>query len=133
MDVERDAQNRTITHIREQSFGEIKLLADFIVDATGLDAKVDANPLIADLVKHYNLPVNHLGRLTVANNFELVEMRSGKGQMYAAGAITLGGPYAAVDSFLGLQYAALVAVDGLAATRAPGVNRLNTISSLGSG
>ncbi|MEH2011336.1 FHA domain-containing protein [Nostoc sp.] len=129
LDVERDAQNRTITRIREQSFGEMKLLADFIVDATGLDAKVDANPLIADLVKHYNLPVNHLGRLAVANNFELVEMRSDKGQMYAAGAITLGGPYAAVDSFLGLQYAALVAVDGLAAGRAPGVHRLNTISS----
>ncbi|MBE8965864.1 FHA domain-containing protein [Nostocales cyanobacterium LEGE 12452] len=129
LDVERDAQNRTITHIREQSFGEMKLLADFIVDATGLDAKVDANPLLADLVKHYNLPVNHLGRLTVANNFELVEMRSDRGQMYAAGAITLGGPYAAVDSFLGLQYAALVAIDGLAAVRAPGVQRLNTISS----
>ncbi|MEH2223313.1 FHA domain-containing protein [Nostoc sp.] len=129
LDVERDAQNRTITRIREQSFGEMKLLADFIVDATGLDAKVDANPLLADLVKHYNLPVNHLGRLTVANNFELVEMRSDRGQMYAAGAITLGGPYAAVDSFLGLQYAALVAVDGLAAARAPGVQKLNTISS----
>ncbi|MEH2461948.1 FHA domain-containing protein [Nostoc sp.] len=129
LDVERDGQNRTITRIREQSFGEMKLLADFIVDATGLDAKVDTNPLLADLVKHYNLPVNHLGRLAVANNFELVEMRSDRGQMYAAGAITLGGPYAAVDSFLGLQYAALVAVDGLAATRAPGVHRLNTISS----
>ncbi|MEI1375252.1 FHA domain-containing protein [Nostoc sp. UHCC 0926] len=131
LDVERDAQNRTITRIREQSFGEMKLLADFIVDATGLDAKVDANPLIADLVKHYNLPVNHLGRLAVANNFELVEMRSDKGQMYAAGAITLGGPYAAVDSFLGLQYAALVAVDGLAAGRAPGVQKLNVVSSFG--
>ncbi len=131
LDVERDVQNRTITRIREQSFGEMKLLADFIVDATGLDAKVDANPLLADLVKHYNLPVNHLGRLTVANNFELVEMRSDRGQMYAAGAITLGGPYAAVDSFLGLQYAALVAVDGLAAARAPGVQRLNVVSSFG--
>ena len=129
LDVERDAQNRTITRIREQSFGEMKLLADFIIDATGLDAKVDANPLLADLVKHYNLPVNHLGRLTVANNFELVEMRGDRGQMYASGAITLGGPYAAVDSFLGLQYAALVAVDGLAAARAPGVQRLNSISS----
>ncbi|MEH2259919.1 FHA domain-containing protein [Nostoc sp.] len=131
LDVERNAQNRTITRIREQSFGEMKLLADFIVDATGLDAKVDANPLLADLVKHYNLPVNHLGRLTVANNFELVEMRSDRGQMYAAGAITLGGPYAAVDSFLGLQYAALVAVDGLAAARAPGIQRLNVVSSFG--
>ncbi|BAZ32530.1 FHA domain protein [Cylindrospermum sp. NIES-4074] len=129
--VERDAQNRTITRIQEKGFGEMKLAADFIVDATGLDAKVDASPLLEDLVKHYNLPLNHLGRLVVANNFELVEMRNTKGQMYAAGAITLGGPYAAVDSFLGLQYAALVAVDGLAAVRAPGVKRLNTIGSFG--
>jgi pSer/pThr/pTyr-binding forkhead associated (FHA) protein len=128
-DVERDAQNRTITHIREQSFGEMKLIADFIIDATGLDAKVNASPLLEDFVQHYNLPLNNLGRLTVANNFELVEMRSDKGQMYAAGAITLGGPYAAVDSFLGLQYAALVAIDGLAAARAPGVQRLNVVNS----
>jgi hypothetical protein len=50
--------------------------------------------------------------------------------MYAAGAITLGGPYAAVDSFLGLQYAALRAVDAISATKAPGIHRLNGISSL---
>lgn len=131
MGVERDAQNHTITQIQEKGFGEMKLAADFIVDATGLDAKVQANPLLDDLVKHYNLPINHLGRLVVANNFELPEMRSSKGQMYAAGAITLGGPYAAVDSFLGLQYAVLVAVDGLAAARAPGVHRLHTFSSFG--
>ncbi|MBD2354335.1 FHA domain-containing protein [Tolypothrix sp. FACHB-123] len=127
--VEKGSQNRTITHIREKGLGEMKLEADFIVDATGLDAKVQTNPLLDDLVKHYNLPLNHLGRLVVANNFELVEMRNTKGQMYAAGAITLGGPYAAVDSFLGLQYAAVVAVDGLATARAPGLKRLNAISS----
>ncbi|MEA5552274.1 FHA domain-containing protein [Anabaena cylindrica UHCC 0172] len=129
MDVERDNENHTITHIQEKGFGEMKLAADFIIDATGLDAKVDANPLLEDLVKHYNLPLNHLGRLVVANNFELVEMRNTKGQMYAAGAITLGGPYAAVDSFLGLQYSALVTVDGLYTARAPGVGHLNTFNS----
>ncbi|MEC4816799.1 MAG: FHA domain-containing protein [Scytonema sp. PMC 1069.18] len=127
--VERDPQHRPVTYIQEKSFGQITLEADFIIDATGLDAKVDTNPLLEDLVTHYNLPLNHLGRLTVANNFEMVEMRNGKGQMYLAGAITLGGPYAAVDSFLGLQYAALCAVDSLAAARAPGVKRLNAISS----
>lgn len=129
--VERNAQNRTITHIQEKGFGEMNLTADFIIDATGLDAKVEASPLLEDLVKHYNLPINQLGRLVVANNFELVEMRSAKGQMYAAGATTLGGPHAAVDSFLGLQYAALVAVDGLAAARAPGVQHLNAFISFG--
>ncbi|BDA66047.1 FHA domain protein [Rivularia sp. IAM M-261] len=129
--VERDSKGRTITYIEEQNFGQITLDADFIVDATGLDAKVEASPLLDDLVKHYNLPLNNLGRLSVANNFELVEMRNDKAQMYAAGAITLGGPYAAVDSFLGLQYACLVSVDSLGATRAPGVHRLNVVTSFG--
>jgi pSer/pThr/pTyr-binding forkhead associated (FHA) protein len=129
--VERDSQGRTITHIQEKNFGQITLDADFIIDATGLDAKVEASPLLDDLVKHYNLPLNSLGRFAVANNFELVEMRNEKGQMHAAGAITLGGPYAAVDSFLGLQYAALTAVDAIAKSRAPGVKRLNAVTSLG--
>ncbi|MBW4615176.1 MAG: FHA domain-containing protein [Desmonostoc vinosum HA7617-LM4] len=129
--VERDAQNRTITRIQERGFGEMTLAADFIIDATGLDAKVDASPLLQDLVQHHNLPINFLGRLVVANDFELLEMRNGKGQMYAAGAITLGGPHAGVDTFLGLQYAALAAVDGLAAARAPGVTRFNPVTSFG--
>jgi pSer/pThr/pTyr-binding forkhead associated (FHA) protein len=130
LSVERNEENHTITHIQEKGLGEMKLAADFIIDATGLDAKVEASPLLEDLVQHYNLPLNDLGRLTVANDFELVEMRNNQGQMYAAGAITLGGPYAAVDSFLGLQYTALVTVDGLNKVRAPGLQRLNGINSL---
>ena len=35
--------------------------------------------------------------------------------MYASGSITLGGYYAGVDSFLGLQYAAIQIADDLAA------------------
>jgi pSer/pThr/pTyr-binding forkhead associated (FHA) protein len=129
--VERDTQGRTTTYIEEQGFGQMTLDADFIVDATGLDAKVEASPLLDDLVRHYNLPLNHLGRFAVTNNFELAEMQNDKGKMYAAGAITLGGPYAAVDSFLGLQYACLVSVDSLAAARAPSVHRLNLFTSFG--
>jgi hypothetical protein len=56
-------------------------------------------------------------------------MRNGKGQMYAAGAITHGGSYAPVDSFLGLQYSALQAVDSLASANAPGVNSLTPLLS----
>lgn len=129
--VERDRSNRTITYIQEKGFGLMLLEADFIIDATGLDAKVEASPLLEDLVNHYHLSVNQLGRLVVSNDFELVEMRSGKGQMYATGAITLGGPYAAVDSFLGLQYAALRSVDSLAAAKSPGLHRLNALTSFG--
>jgi pSer/pThr/pTyr-binding forkhead associated (FHA) protein len=100
--VEPNGQGGTITYIKEKEFkGKLELNADFIIDATGLDAKVKTNPLLDDLVSHYHLPINPLGRLAVSNEFELAEMRSaGQGRMYAAGAMTLGGPYAAVDSFL---------------------------------
>jgi pSer/pThr/pTyr-binding forkhead associated (FHA) protein len=128
--VERE-KDCIITYIQEKEFkGQMRLEADFIIDATGLDANVKASPLLDDLVTHYNLPLNSLGRLSVSNDFELVEMRGLRCRMYAAGAITLGGPYAAVDSFLGLQYAALCAVDSLAATKAPGMHGLNGLSSL---
>ncbi|PSB03882.1 hypothetical protein C7B76_32330, partial [filamentous cyanobacterium CCP2] len=129
--VEADGQGGTLTYIQERDFkGKIQLQADFIIDATGLDAKVKTNPLLDDLVNHYRLPINPLGRLAVSNEFELVEMRSGtQGRMYAAGAMTLGGPYAAVDSFLGLQYAALRAVDHVAKHRSPNLHRTNGLGS----
>lgn len=124
-------QHCIATYIQQQDYkGLMRLEADFIIDATGLDADVKASPLLNDLVTHYNLPLNFLGRLSVSNDFELLEMRGLWGRMYATGAITLGGPYAAVDSFLGLQYAALCAVDSLAAARAPGLRRFNWLRSL---
>ncbi|MBE9126560.1 MULTISPECIES: FHA domain-containing protein [unclassified Coleofasciculus] len=127
--VERE-QNCIVTYIQEKNYkGQMRLEADFIIDATGLDANVTASPFLNDLVTHYNLPLNDLGRLTVSNEFELVEMRQSGGQMYAAGAITLGGSYAAVDSFLGLQYTALRAVDAIASTKSPRIHRLNALSS----
>ncbi|MGB3208903.1 MAG: FHA domain-containing protein [Crinalium sp.] len=131
--VERNPNNNsTVTYIQEKGMkGQMRLEADFIIDATGLDAKVKTNPLLDDLVTHYNLPLNHLGRLVVSQEFELVEMRNEKGRMYAVGATTLGNYYAPVDSFLGLQYAALRSVDSLASGRAPGLHRLNAFSSLG--
>ncbi|AFZ11734.1 Forkhead-associated protein [Crinalium epipsammum PCC 9333] len=131
--VERDPNNSsTVTYIQEKGMkGQMRLEADFIIDATGLDAKVKTNPLLDDLVTHYNLPLNHLGRLVVSDEFELVEMRNQKGRMYAAGATTLGNYYAPVDSFLGLQYAALRSVDSLASAKSPGLHRLNAVSSFG--
>ena len=103
---------------------------DFIIDATGLDAEVKSTPLLKDLVEHHQLPILENGRLAVANDFELVEMQNGSGRMYAAGAITLGGPYAAVDSFLGLQYSALSTVDSLTQHKAPQLRYLKGLNSL---
>ncbi|PZD71867.1 hypothetical protein C1752_04338 [Acaryochloris thomasi RCC1774] len=129
--VEPNDQGKPVTYIQgSQLQGEMKLEANFIIDATGLDGTVKSDPLLADLVDHYSLPLNPKRRLTVANDFELLELRNHQGRIHAAGAITFGGPYAAVDSFLGLQYSALRAVDGLVTARAPGVKRLDGLHSL---
>jgi pSer/pThr/pTyr-binding forkhead associated (FHA) protein len=114
---------------RHMAGGTSQFRVNYIIDATGLEAKVNANPLLQDLIATYGLEENPMGRLHVANDFEIPGLRNGAGRAYAAGAITLGGPHAAVDSFLGLQYCALRAVDALAAARAPGLRKLGTIGS----
>ncbi|MEM9039598.1 MAG: hypothetical protein AAGD33_06860 [Actinomycetota bacterium] len=88
--------------------------AAYVLDATGLQADVTTHPLYADLIARSGARRNPKGRLAVEPTFEIVGTRSGSGRMYAAGAMTLGGAYAGVDSFLGLQYAALQAADDMA-------------------
>ncbi|MGH9069777.1 MAG: hypothetical protein ACRDX8_01095 [Acidimicrobiales bacterium] len=92
----------------------IELAASFIIDATGLQAEIDQHPVLADLLEYGVAQRNPLGRLDVAPTFELRGAASGPGRIYAAGAATLGCYLAGVDTFLGLQYAALCAVDDLA-------------------
>jgi len=105
------------------------LRANFIIDATGLDSDIGSHSLLHDLVGRYNLPLNPKGRLHVSNHFELEEMAHGPSRMYASGVNTLGGPYAPVDSFLGLQYAAQRSVSHLAQTTESGIRELRGINS----
>ena len=107
----------------------LQIKADFIIDCTGLESKPKANPLLSDLLTHYDLPLNSMGRIQVENDFEIRDLRNGKGKVYAAGIITLGGPYAPVDTFLGLQYAAQKSVDALVKAKAPKLYYLNTYTS----
>lgn len=116
----------------------LELVADYVIDCTGLIAKIDESPLIADLIKTYDMPRNRvtgkgpegrLSGLSVTSDFELAGLQNGRGHAYAAGVITFAGPYAAVDSFLGLQYAALRSVDHLAKLRAAGVSRFGPLRS----
>jgi pSer/pThr/pTyr-binding forkhead associated (FHA) protein len=116
----------------------LELVADYVIDCTGLIAKIDESPLIADLIKTYDMPRNRvlgkgpegrLSGLSVSSDFELAGLQNGRGRAYAAGVLTFNGPYAAVDSFLGLQYAALRSVDHLASLRAPGVSRFGPLRS----
>jgi len=104
---------------------QTNLLANFIIDATGLDATPELNPLIQDLLQSYRLPKNGVGQLKVSDNFEITGLRNGTGRVYAAGVTTLGGPFAPVDSFTGLQFAAQQSLDDLMALDAPGLRRLN--------
>lgn len=132
--VRRTEQGRLGTIVHEQlATGAMvthEYEADFIVDATGLDAEVTLDPLLRDLVHQYQLPLNLLKRIHVENDFEIAGLRNGPGRVYAAGAITLGGPFAAVDSFLGLQYAAQRSVDALVALGAPNLRYLDGLASL---
>lgn len=134
--VEQNQENRITTYISTNFFGgkkeekvEIALVADFIIDATGLEANAKASNLINDLVTRYQLQLNPLERLSVSNDFEVINMSNQAGNMYACGAITLGGPYAPVDTFLGLQYTALRSVDHLVKIKAPRIKYLNWFSS----
>lgn len=110
-----------------------ELDADFILDCTGLISSIDQHPLLHDMVEHHGLGRNVQGRLDVADDFEIIGMRNGTrgtGRIYAAGVATLGGPYAPVDSFLGLQYAAQRAVDSMHRARAPRLRHLTASRSL---
>ena len=127
---EDDGQLATVIKGKGQIEEEARLVADFIIDCTGLEARVETNPLLKDLLEQYELGRNPKGRLKVANDFEIIGMQNSSGRIYACGAMTLGGPYAAVDSFLGLQFAAQISVDSLTRLRAPGLRYLNGFRSI---
>jgi hypothetical protein len=105
------------------------LVADFVIDCTGLEQGLEYHTLLQDLVTHHQLGRNPKGRLKVTNDFEVLGMETAHGRVYAAGIMTLGGPHAAQDSFLGLQYAAWRSVATLAALRAPGVHCIHGLYS----
>jgi len=120
-----------LTHIStgKPNQPEISLTTDFIIDCTGLTASLENNPFLQDMVDCYHLGLNPKGRLKVSNDFEVIGMNNGPGHVYASGVMTLGGPHAAVDSFLGLQYAALRSVEDLVAQHAPGLHSFTPLRS----
>ena len=124
---------RVITSIAstEAGAGRLEIHADYVIDCTGLIASPQRSPLLDDLVRTYHLPLNPLGRLHVSNDFEVEGLRHNESRAYAAGAVTLGGPFATVDSFLGLQYAALRAAAAIHRAAPGDVPGLNGLHSLG--
>jgi hypothetical protein len=106
--------NTIVTKVRSKD-GVLEIPANFIIDATGLEADITEHRYLGDLLDHGGAGRNPHGRLDVEPTFEVRGTRSGEGRFYATGSATLGGYYAGVDSFLGLQYAALQVADDLAA------------------
>lgn len=112
------------------------IVADGIIDCTGLVGDVREAPFLRDMMATYelrqNLNINNqpVG-IAVTNDFEILGMQNLPGRCYAAGQITIGGPAAAVDSFLGLQYGALRSVDHLYEVGAPWVRRFGPFRSSG--
>lgn len=101
------------TTIRTPDGQQVALDADYIIDATGLVADLTQSQLLADLLEYAGAGRNVMGRLDVSGAFEVTGTRNDPGRMYASGSITLGGPFAPVDSFLGLQYSAQQISDDL--------------------
>lgn len=108
--------------------GVEEVVADWIIDATGLDSDVRQHPLLADLLACRLARTNPLGRLDVTPAFEIEAGRSGQGRLYASGAMTLGGYLAPVDSFWGLSHASVEIADDLA--RLGAAPRLSTRRSV---
>lgn len=130
--VSPSASGRVCTLIRPYGNGDEpgRLITDFVLDCTGLNAGIENHPLLRDLLRHYRLPRNVKGNLDVNDDFEVAALRNGNGRVFASGVMTFGGPLAPVDSFLGLQLAAQCAVDCLCRRRAPGLRYLNGRRSL---
>ncbi|MCK1489746.1 FHA domain-containing protein [Bradyrhizobium sp. 180] len=115
-----------------------QISADYVIDCIGLIGDVTNSEFLGDLVRTYQLQRNRDYKLqgdvrrglAVTRDFEVAGLRqNGGGRVYAAGQITNHGPHAAVDSFLGLQYAALRSVDHLNAEGAPFVSRFGVLKS----
>ncbi|MDP5228728.1 MULTISPECIES: hypothetical protein [Arthrobacter] len=91
----------------------LSLELDFAVDATGRNGRAVDHPLAAQLVDAGLAEANPLGSLRVDDDF-VVQGSRGPGLLLASGMITRGAPLGPVDSFYGMQSAALGMADALA-------------------
>jgi hypothetical protein len=116
VEVTPGADSTVVTKIRDPAVGSmLEVGANFVIDCTGLEADIREHRVLADLLDHSGARRNPLGRLDVERTFEVRGTASPPGRLYATGSMTLGGYFCGVDTFLGLQLAAVDLVDDLAA------------------
>jgi hypothetical protein len=101
------------TYVRPPGSATVILRADFIIDATGLERDLHRHPILA-AIEDLGVTTNELGGLTIGPDFDVLGAESGTGRLYASGVVAAGGHLAPVDSFAGLQLAALAIADALA-------------------
>lgn len=99
------AQDWIVATIQLGTGERLDLAVDYVIDATGLDSSAEHHELVRDLVDEGLGELNELGGLRVDDDFCV--SRSGSGGILASGMTATGAPLAPVDSFLGLQSAAL--------------------------
>jgi hypothetical protein len=116
-----------------------EIQVDYVIDCIGLIGNIANSEFLKDAIDTYRLPRNidytkkdkpALG-FEMTSDFEIQGLRNGTGRVYAAGVITVHGPFAAVDSFLGLQYCALRSVDHLYSLGAPHISSFGPLKSFG--
>ncbi|MFI6595126.1 hypothetical protein ACIBHX_02700 [Nonomuraea sp. NPDC050536] len=112
--IDRAPDGRLVTLTRSDGAAPMQYVSDFIIDCTGLEADMDEHRVLDDLVRHGGVLTNRAGRLLTGKNFEVIGADSDGGALYASGAATAGNHFLAVDSFLGMQTAALDIADDLA-------------------
>jgi pSer/pThr/pTyr-binding forkhead associated (FHA) protein len=133
--LQANGRGRVIAHLCTQELNEVepqpsRLVADFVIDCTGLNTNLKTHAILNDLQERYQLPLNLSGQLAVNDDFELEGLRNGDGRAFMAGVMAFGNHFAPVDSFAGLQYAAQRSVDALRRDDAPGLHPLNGLNSL---
>jgi hypothetical protein len=125
-----DEKQRLVVTVGDKTGQECATFAvHYIIDATGLESKLDQDVLLGDLYEQYAIDLNRQQRLSVNDAFEVQRMRNGAGRVFAAGIITAGGAYGPVDSFTGLLYAAQSSIDSLVVQGAPGLCELDAFRS----
>ncbi|SEL05758.1 hypothetical protein [Nonomuraea pusilla] len=111
--IDQAPDGRLVSFTRSANGAPAQFVSDFIIDCTGLEADMPEHRVLDDLLTHGGARRNKAGRLQVGESFEVLGAESEGGVLYASGAATAGNHFLAVDSFLGMQTAALDIADDL--------------------
>lgn len=101
--------------IRLANGDNLDLDVSYVLDATGLDSAIEHHPVADELLTDRGARATPLGGLSVDDGFSVLGCESGEGRVFASGMTARGASLGPVDSFAGLQSAALDIAEQLAA------------------